>query len=180
MYKVDYVIEGLAPLLFNRPEDERKTLGTISEEQRMENAKAKVHTNGHGLFIPAWNLKVTLLNGAKSCLKGKASISNYVKASVFPVDGLFGRDSYDFMHETWGRVPPKTGALVKIWRPALREGWNMKGAFNVTDDRLTPDALKLAWEQAGLMVGIGSWRPEFGRFIVKEWSAGAKAKKKVA
>ena len=181
MYKVETVIQGVAPFLFNRPEDERKTVGNISEEERRESAAVtKLHKNGHGLMATAWMVKQTLLNGAKQCLKGKASISNYVKAAVFPTDGLFDREEADFLHETWGRVPPKTGALVKVWRPAMKEGWEMRLTFHVTDDRLTADALRLAWENSGMMVGIGSWRPEFGRFIVKEWKVIKEAKKKSA
>lgn len=180
MYTVKTTVQGVAPLLFNRPDDERKVTGTITEEQRKESAQQnKVHKNGHGVFIPAWNIKQTLINGCKNTLKGKASITNYVKAACFPKDALFGRDEVDFLHECWGRVPPRTGALVKIWRPALKEGWTLPVEFSVTDDRLNSEALRLGWEHSGLMIGLGSWRPEYGRFIVLDWVvAKAKAKAK--
>lgn len=181
MYRVTCEIEGIAPFLFNRPEDERKSTGNISDEERKQRAIAsKVHKNGHGLFIPAWNLKVSLLNGAKNCLKRANSINDLVKAAVFPKDALFGKEEPDFIHEVWGRVPPRTGALVKVWRPALHEGWTADITFDITDERLKEDALRLAWENTGLMIGVGSWRPEFGRFLVKNWTLQREKKAKKA
>lgn len=176
MYTVKTTIQGVAPLLFNKPDDERVVTGTITEETRKAAAsKNKVHRNGHGVFIPAWNIKQTLIKGCQNTLKGKNSITNYVKAACFPKDALLGCTDVDFLHECWGRVPPRTGALVKIWRPAMKEGWELPVEFIVTDDRLGADALRLGWEHSGLMIGLGSWRPEYGRFIVLNWKV-AKAK----
>jgi len=36
-------------------------------------------------------------------------------------------------------------------------------------DRRDADAIRRGLEEAGLLVGLGSFRPENGRFIVTEW-----------
>lgn len=54
-------------------------------------------------------------------------------------------------------------------RPGLNSGWRVNPVFNVFDDRIEEDKLKIALESAGLLIGVCDWRPEYGRFIVKKW-----------
>lgn len=173
MYTVKATIQGVAPLLFNRPANERVATGTISDKDRRDTAiKEKVHRDENGdLFIPRWNLKQSLINGCKSKFKRQTQVINLVKAACFPGDSGFGRKDHDFIHECWGRVPPRTGALVTVWRPAMREGWTLPISLTITDHRLTADQVRLSLEEAGLMVGLGSWRPEYGRFVVSSFEA---------
>jgi len=172
-YHVGGVIEGAAPILFNRMFSEPSSNKT--EEKRMATAaKERLYTNGHGVYIPAWTFKKMLcVDGvSKAGLKfRRASLTGFLLPSLW-MDGdpEFGVEKADFLHETWGRVPPKRGAMVKIYRPALDTGWRLSFGFRVDDDLVDPDQVQSALAIAGLKVGLGGWRPEFGRFVIREWN----------
>lgn len=176
MYRIDASIRGVAPILFNRfadPDAIRRPSagGSFTDEQRLEEALLKVHRNGHGVYLPAWNLKCCIVDGARrgNLKEGKKSVAPFIQATVFPEDAPFGKAEPDEIHETWGRKPPRTGGACLIKRPMFRAGWELPLVINVVDDRRDPETLRRALEEAGMLVGVGSWRPEYGRFIVTEW-----------
>lgn len=171
MYKATASIEFIAPFLFNRPKDERTQTGVKSEEKYRQSASENFHKSAEGeLIIPAWNFKVGLVDACKQTFKGKQSITTLVKAMVFAEDLRFGVNEADGLHECWGRVPPRTGALVKVYRPTMSAGRTLTAKLNVFTDLLPPEKLKIALDQFGILVGVGSWRPEYGRFIVKDFN----------
>lgn len=176
MYRINAHLKGVAPILFNRfidPSvlDKPSTGGTRTEQQRLDEAMLKVHRNGHGIYLPAWNLKCAIVEGSKkgNLKEGKKSVAPFIQATVFPEDAPFGKDEPDEIHVSQGRVPPRTGAAVLIRRPMLHAGWTLPVTINVVDDRRNPETLRTALEEAGTLVGLGSWRPEYGRFIVTDW-----------
>jgi hypothetical protein len=180
MYEIKTMVEGIAPILFNRFTEEakeameqRKTGGTRTVKQSQQEALGKVYRNGKGLYCPAANIKKSLLNGiTKGNIKeGRGSARPYIEATVFikPQEVVFGKQEPDFIHECTGRIPPKTGARVIIRRPGLREGWQLSFSMIVMDDRRSADQIRKGLEEAGLLIGLCDGRPEFGRFIVKEW-----------
>jgi hypothetical protein len=175
MYAVDVTLEGVAPILFSRwvTDLEAPVTGQkITPTQRVEEAEQKVYRNGEGLYFPAWNLKRAIVDGcgAANLKDGRKSLKPMVMASVFPEpEPLFGTDKFDFMHEATGKRPARTGGAVLIRRPALSTGWHLDFRLNVVVDRLHPETLRVSLEHAGLLIGLGSWRPEYGRFIVREF-----------
>ncbi len=186
MYRIIGKLQGVAPLLYNRPVDfqpptppageakpaKRNKGGRVSPEDRIADAQEKVYRDENGLYIPGWNFKVCLVAGCKRAglKEGRGSKAPYFEATIFPEHRLyFGKMQADFMHEHWGRVPPKTGACVMVRRPALNTGWVLSFAVNCVDDRLKSEDIRRALDEAGLLVGLGSWRPEYGRFIVTQF-----------
>lgn len=180
MYRIAATLEGVAPILFNRWTDSATagirtgvTGGKRSESDRSAEALEKVYRNEAGdLIVPGWNVKRCLLDGCKRAglKEGRASMAPYLFATVF-VDGdpSFGVQEPDYVDEKAGRRPARTGGAVLIQRPALKSGWKLPVAFNVVDDRRNPDAIRRSLEEAGLMIGLCDFRPEYGRFIVREW-----------
>ena len=180
MYRIKGRIQGVAPLLYNRLTEEAlegvatgKTGGHFTVEQRREQAMQKVHKNGLGLYIPGWNFKQCFLEGcSRARLKeGRFGLSRFLAATVF-VEGdlLFGKEEIDFLHEHWGRIPPgPRGKAVIVRRPAMDTGWELPFTLMVVDDRRNAEQIRISIEEAGMLVGLGSWRPEYGRFILTEW-----------
>ena len=180
MYKVKVAIEGIAPILFNRFTDEAKeamdvgrTGGKRTPTQKMDEAKAKAYVGKEGVYIPSVNIKRCLLQGAqKSGLKfGKKGLSQFLEALVFieEPEVLFNKKECDFIDERVGRIPPKTGPAAIIRRPGIHTGWKLAFTLMVADDRIDSVQIKAAMQEAGLLQGIGSFRPEFGRFVVAGW-----------
>jgi len=182
MYEIKATIQGVAPILFNRfteaqkqAMEKRQTGGIRTAESSMKEALTKVYRNGDGLYLPAQNIKKSLLNGIKkgNIKEGKASFASIAEAVCFiqPAEIPFGKAEPDFVHESTGRIPPRTGARCVIRRPALREGWELSFIITLIDDRRDPEKIRQGLEEGGALVGLCDWRPEFGRFIVTKWEA---------
>ncbi len=180
MYQIKGKIQGTADLLFNQMTLETqenlrtgKSGGKISDSQRMEEAKKQypIDENGNAI-VTSWMFKQVLASGAKAgkIQEGRKNIAQFIIATVF-VDGYIHLTPkiFDYIHEYPGKRPPKTGGACLIKRPAFKTGWIAEFTLNVLDDRRNPDQIRMALEEAGILVGMGSWRPEFGRFIVIEW-----------
>ena len=55
-------------------------------------------------------------------------------------------------------------------RPAMRSGWKATFIFLVqTPQYIAPDDLQAVITQAGLLVGVGDFRPTFGRFAISSF-----------
>ena len=185
MYRVHGTIEGIADLLFNRPgeiveeiEDSPKPKAAgrqTLEEKRQLAVKDKLHRDGSGhIIIPPSALLEALFAGAnRAGLKdGKRSLSGTLEAICF-IEGTLlvngGTDKPDYVHECWGRIPPRTGGMVVLCRPAFHPGWTAAFTMMVADDRIPQRDVRSSLDHAGLLVGIGAWRPQLGRFKVTAW-----------
>lgn len=55
-------------------------------------------------------------------------------------------------------------------RPALREGWKATVELLVNiPEYVDPQLLRAVMDDAGRLVGVGDFRPTFGRFTVANW-----------
>jgi hypothetical protein len=67
-------------------------------------------------------------------------------------------------------VPPKTGALIWKCRAMIPSGWAVSFTLNYDENMITKSALIDIAANAGALVGVGGWRPRFGRFTTEEVS----------
>lgn len=174
MYRITALIEGTAPLLFNRPRNEDiegSNKGKLSMAQRLAEAREKVYRDDRGLYLPAWTVKRVLADGCQRAglKEGRGSLVPYLLAEVFIDEARFVV-AEESIHEQWGRRPARTGGAMIVRRPMVATGWQVRFSADVLEDRRDPNQIHMALEAAGLKVGIGSWRPEFGRFIVREFA----------
>ena len=51
-------------------------------------------------------------------------------------------------------------------RPRVPSGWETTHYFELLDDVIDPRDLAPIFERAGRLVGVGDWRPKFGRYEV--------------
>lgn len=187
MYRVEGTIEGIAPILFNAPDlDMLKPGGSQrqkTELERDEESLKRAYVNGHGLYLPAWNFKKCLLNGFQALdLRVPGSkmkrLWKFVQPVLF-VDGdlNFGIESPDFingspeqcfLHKCPGRNADGSATIVR--RPAIREGWRLPFRISVLDDLVRAEDVHVSLIAAGERVGLGGWRPEYGRFQVADWN----------
>lgn len=64
------------------------------------------------------------------------------------------------------RVVRVQRAAVVRYRPAIVKGWELSFRIDVLDDDFQGDVLKGIMDTAGAQVGIGDYRPRYGRFMV--------------
>ena len=55
-------------------------------------------------------------------------------------------------------------------RPAFKPGWKLDFTIEVIDDTIHPEVVNDVLTLAGKTVGIGDYRPRFGRFMVTQFS----------
>jgi hypothetical protein len=170
-------IEGVAPLLFSRPySDLEGPGGKPSPEEKAMEAFNRLHRDEQGAYIPSNMFKQSVLAGAKAgnVKNGRASYATLLEATMFTRGQLYlGKDTYDEVFEHWGRRPPgPRGAAIMLRYPLFRVGWTAQFTLVLTQgDKHTVEAVRQSLEAAGMLVGLGSWRPEYGRFIVTDFEA---------
>lgn len=64
------------------------------------------------------------------------------------------------------RIPPRTGARVMFHRPMIPPDAFLDFTVEFDKTVITEVNLKKAVEDAGKFVGLGVWRPKFGRYLV--------------
>lgn len=174
-------LTGIAPVKFNKPTAEAvKGLNPGSKAQKREDAAGReaealerlYYADDGTIGAPARQIKKTIIDGASmgSIKIGRKSAIGFIKATVMVTGGSFGQAKPDRIIEDVVRIPPRTGALVlKAW-PLLDAGWSL--TFQLT--LLQPSVLgqsvaRAALDSAGLLAGLGTERPEYGRFTVTDW-----------
>ncbi len=180
MRKVEIEITGSSPLLFNGWPGQIGDKPPVNEEEEIAQGWRRLYTNGSGPFWPVDNLKACWYLGAKKARqvfnlkrKGGAGIADFIRSGVFidPMEIPFGVKEADGLHEKMGRIPPgPKGKAVLIRRPILKE-WRLAFTAIVLDPVMTDDEMRISLEAAGMFVGMGGHRPEFGRFEVTKFVA---------
>lgn len=59
--------------------------------------------------------------------------------------------------------------MVMLYRPKLDPGWMLSFRLLVADTTIDPETLKQIIKFAGLLAGMGAWRPEYGRFVLERF-----------
>lgn len=174
-------IEGVTPFLFNQYVEDcdiEEAIGkkprdaTKMDAWRREEADLRVYRNGHGPYLPSRNIRSAMVEGAKAAdlkhkpLKGRLiNLSPFLRRglSVDPMELLFGKVEMD-LHGDMVRIPPRTGALVKKYWPKV-DDWKLDFTLVVYDDSIQEESeLQEALNAAGLYCGLGTGRPDFGKF----------------
>lgn len=124
-----------------------------------------------GAVIPSDNIERTVQVGAQ-----KSRIGKDVVAAVFCSEPLVDLE-YDGPKDKAklyadGRFILRKGVavqksrLIRV-RPMFPTGWVLKFTLEYDDSIVNEKSLVKAMEDAGALVGLGDWRPKFGRFLVE-------------
>ena len=155
--------------------NEDKLIELAAESKRVDfMSSAYFDAKKSRFFIPDSIIMACIKAAAQSMRKGKdidrAVLMENTEAYV---DNVPKTKSLEDAHknelfwlQTPCKIPPKTGALVMKVRAMMPTGWKL--AFQLTYDQETiaDKTLREVLITAGSFVGIGSWRPKFGRFTV--------------
>lgn len=125
-------------------------------------------------FVPDTVVMACVKQAAQSLRKGKdidravlmESTEAYVD-EVPRVKSLEDAIKNEVFHlETPCKIPPKTGALFMKLRCVMPTGWKLAFQLTFDSDIIAEKTLREVLTTAGGFVGVGSWRPKFGRFTV--------------
>lgn len=184
MYTVDVRIVGTAPLMQHRyPMPELETLSKGGKKKTgatdyTQEWREYLYTNSEGVYQPAVHIEGALVKAAANFkVQGKrgASYKELFKAALFvgpdeiphnlATPDELDTDGDKALYLDMRPVVVNRARVVRI-RPTFKPGWTLDFEITVIDDELPSDIVQDALTLAGKAVGIGDFRPRFGRFSV--------------
>ena len=176
-YSVKTVIEGSAPLLFHRwnveavAEKARAAKG--SKAKKEDNVESYVYRDDRNhICLPGEYFRQSIIHAAKYIQDPRSprkSAMDLFKAGLVVLTDLasLGKTEWDFLDQR--RVTVQRNGLTRV-RPAMQKGWRATFELQVIlPEYITRDVLNAAIQNAGRLVGIGDFRPTYGRFQVIEF-----------
>lgn len=188
MYTVDVKVRGVAPLLQHRyPMPDFATMGKGSRKQTgsvdySEEWRQYMYVNSSGgIFQPATHFESSMIAAAVNFkIQGKRgkTFKDLFKACIFvsPDEILFGiqqpeqldTDADKELYLDLRPVVVNRARVVRV-RPAFKAGWELEFTIECIDDGINSDTLQDVLTLAGKSVGVGDYRPRFGRFSVSKF-----------
>jgi hypothetical protein len=141
------------------------------ERDRLEWEAGLYWDEEDGLIVPSDNIERCIQLGAQ-----KSRIGKDVQAAVFctsphvPLihagpkdkDKLYADPRFTLRKG----VAVQKSRIIRI-RPMIPTGWTMQFTIEFDENIVNPKNLTKAMQDAGSLVGLGDWRPKFGRFLVE-------------
>ncbi len=170
MVKYKVKVEGKAPLLMNRFSVEEKTTSRAKKVYiAKDEAEKKTYRTEKGkLFLPSSHFKASMVKAATDFkMTGRKSYKEYIKAGIFFDESEIVLDQQKY--EIFETPVVIQRARVMSWRPMFKE-WSCEFVMELADEMLNVTDVKQILESAGRFKGVGDFRPEHGRFVVKSFT----------
>lgn len=173
-YVAEITIQGAADFLFHRwnsdAVDAKSSAKKGSAAKRTDDLESYVYRNNKGdLAIPGEYLRMAIIGAAKfrqDPRSPRKSAMDLFKAGVVSVTPLASLGLKDWDYEDRRRVVIQRSAITRT-RPAMKSGWIVKIQLQINlAEYISPTLLNEVIAQAGKLIGIGDFRPTFGRFQV--------------
>jgi hypothetical protein len=152
----------------------KKTDEDHAEVARLEHAGSLYIDDTLGPYIPGQNIEAALFRGASkhklmSTLKPALLIPEEVNPLVYrgprAVAGLWADKTY--VH----RASVKVGTSRVIRTRPVFPAWSVTVAGVLDTEVVDPASFVSVAETAGRLIGLGDWRPRFGRFdVAMKWA----------
>jgi len=182
---------GLAPLLMHRPTlvnpldpvkqeiarytgKRKKTIEDYEIIARLEWEAGLYHDSEIGPYLPGQNIEICLRDSGKISKQGAAiSRAVIVLEDKVPVqyrgprgtNGAGVQELWDANYKDMRPVGVQQNSPIRC-RPKFPQ-WQLVVPIGLQTNVLDPDDLYAIAERAGVMIGIGDYRPRFGRFDVE-------------
>lgn len=173
-YVATVAIEGAAAMLFHRWNSEavaaKAAAAKGSKAKKSDDIESYVYRTDDGqLAIPGEYLRQAIIHAAKfrqDPRSPRKSAMDLFKAAVVPLTELapLGTDRWDY-EDTRRVVVQRNG--VSRTRPAMKAGWRAEFRLLVNlPEYVEPTTLNEVIQMAGRLIGVGDFRPTYGRFNV--------------
>lgn len=179
-YIVEFTIEGTSDLLFHRWSTEdveaKSKAAKNSKAKKEDNIESYVYRNESGhICLPGEYVRQSMIHAAKfkqDPRSPRKSAMDLCKAGLVNLTEIadLGVKDWDYLDKR--RVTIQRSGITRV-RPAMLKGWKASMQFQV----LTPEYIDTQFfhdvlTQAGRLVGVGDFRPTYGRFMVVRFATG--------
>jgi hypothetical protein len=175
MKTINVKIRGIVPLLqhryvFKDELDEKATKKTGCKDYSDEWKKSLYYDEKIGIYQPASHIESAMIKAAVNFQipgKGKKTYKDLFKSAVFvsPECIPHNKKEPDFIDKRLVRV---NGSGVERLRPAFKD-WILEFNIQVYDEQLDNDVVLQVLTHAGRFIGIGDFRPRYGRFSIEKF-----------
>lgn len=158
-----------------RKKGDEDRLVELEEEQRRNDFAASAYFDNDGFYLPDTVILAVFKEAAKTVRKGKdidrAVLMTETEARIVTrkkfksLTEAFADEN--FRLETPAKIPPRTGALIWKCRCMIPTGWTLNFNLEFEDSLIAEKTIVEISGVAGALVGVGGWRPKFGRFITE-------------
>ncbi len=170
MITIDFEIEGIAPILFDRNHGlpDPKT----TEGYKKQSIYKLYLDDEENICIPSKNIKAVIREASSDLggkMKGKKNRQT-IRSALFFDQELYstGFKEPDGIQEDYvSRGKGEKVTRVITFRPYVNEGWKVSGEIIVFD--IVIGFVRECLEWAGFRYGLGGYRPEYGRFVVNKF-----------
>lgn len=176
-YTVAATISGVAPILFHRWNVEgveaKAKAAKGSAAKKSDDIESYLWRNDEGFIcLPGEYLRQAIIHAAKfkqDPRSPRKSAMDLFKAAVISLTPLasLGATEPDFLDRR--RVMVQRNGITRV-RPAMKEGWSATIELMVNlPEYVPPILLRQVLDDAGRLIGVGDFRPTYGRFAVSNW-----------
>lgn len=173
-YAVEVTIQGIADFLFHRwnceAVEEKSKAKKGSAAKKSDNIESYVYRNDKGeLAIPGEYLRQSIIAAAKfkqDPRSPRKSAMDLFKAGIVAITPLASLGVQQWDYEDRRRVVIQRNAITRV-RPAMKAGWRATIQIMVNlPEYISEDLLNETIASAGRLIGVGDFRPTFGRYQV--------------
>lgn len=176
-YAVEVSLKGTTDLLFHRWNceeiDQKANAAKGSKAKKTDNLESYVYRDEKGnICLPGEYVRQAVVTAAKfrqDPRSPRKSASDLFKAGIAcdtilaPI-GPEPKQDWAYVHRC--RVQVQKNGITRS-RPAFNAGWEAKVILNVLlPEYINPDSLHDVLVNAGRLIGVGDFRPSYGRFSV--------------
>lgn len=176
-YTVRVTIRGVADYLYHRWSNasvaEKAAAKKGSATKKSDDVESYVYRNEDGfLCIAGEQLRMAMVNAAKfkqDPRSPRKSAADLFKAAVVVLTPLASTGQKEWDYLDMRRVVIQRNGITRS-RPALRPGWEVEFMIMVNlPEYINQEMLNDTISSAGRLIGIGDFRPTYGRFQVIEF-----------
>ena len=171
-------LTGISDILFHRWNcesiDEKAKAAKGSAAKKTDNIESYVYRNDAGeICIPGEYLRMSIIMASKfrqDPRSPRKSMMDLMKAAVVALTPLASTNKSTWDYEDARRVTIQRAGITRV-RPALKSGWT--AAFEIMvnlPEYISPAILHSVTNDAGRLVGLGDFRPTYGRFLVSSFA----------
>lgn len=179
-YVVDVEITGSADLLFHRWNCEaveaKSKAAKGSKAKKSDDIESYVYRDDKGeLCMPGKYLWRAIVEAAKYRQDPRfprKSAADMFRAGMVPLTALASLGKKDWDYEDRQRVTVQRNAITRC-RPAIKAGWKCTIRLLVLlPEYISSQLLQEVIVDAGRLVGVGDFRPTYGRFNITSFDVG--------
>lgn len=173
-YIAEVTIQGTADILFHKWDcdavKEKADAAKGSKSKKTDDLESYVYRNDkEELCIPGEYLRMSVINAAKfqqDPRSPRKSAMDLFKAGVVSLSNLCSLGVKQWDYEDRRRCVVQRNAITRT-RPAMKAGWKITVQLQVLlPEYITQDLLNSTISSAGRLIGVGDFRPTFGRFNI--------------